>query len=151
MATLDVETARKTYGIERALELIGKALEPLPGSKSLVLLAYGFGRLGPSGVSMENNYGAAREALVAARTSVFSIDITDADYHSLEAGLQLVSEDTGGFYAKTNLFPGIAMRRRRGALAGYYTLSIENPEGEPVVEQLKTELAQRKGHVLARR
>jgi len=25
--------------------------------------------------------------------------VTNADYHSLEAGLQIVSEETGGFYA----------------------------------------------------
>jgi VWFA-related protein len=146
---LDPETGRRTYGIERALELIGEALEPLPGSKSLVLIGYGFGRLGFSGVSMENDYGPARHALVASRTSVFSLDVTNADYHSLEVGLQIVSEQTGGFYARTHLFPDIAMRQLAGALAGYYVLFIEKPESQRAVHDIETELTRRKGRVLA--
>ena len=146
---LDPDSARHTYGIESALELIGEALEPLPGSKSLVLIGHGFGQLGLGGVAMENNYGSARQALVAARTSVFSLDVTDADYHSLEAGLQLVSGETGGFYAKTNLFPDIAMRQLAGALAGYYALFVEKPDSELAVHDIKTELTRRKGRVLA--
>jgi VWFA-related protein len=146
---LDPDTGRRTYGIERALELIGEALEPLPGSKSLVLIGYGFGRLGFSGVAMENDYAPARHALVAARTSVFSLDVTNADYHSLEAGLQIVSEETGGFYARTHLFPDLAMRRLAGALVGYYVLFVEKPEGGQAVHVVKTELTRRKGHVLA--
>jgi len=102
-----------------------------------------------SGVSMENNYGAARQALVDARTSVFSLDVTDADYHSLEAGLQIVSEQTGGFYAKTHLFPDIAMRQLAGALAGYYALFVEKADSPGAVHDIKTELTHRKGRVLA--
>jgi len=146
---LDPDSGRRTYGIERALELIGQALQPLPGSKSLVLIGYGFGRLGPSGVVMENNYGAARQALVDSRTSVFSLDVTDADYHSLEAGLQLVSGQTGGFYSKTNVFPDRALRQLAGALAGYYVLFVERPEARRTVHDIKTELTRRKGNVLA--
>lgn len=146
---LDPDNGRRTYGIERALELIGQALQPLPGSKSLVLIGYGFGRLGPSGVAMENDYGAARQALVESRTSVFSLDVTDADYHSLEAGLQLVSGQTGGFYLKTNVFPDRALRQLAGALAGYYVLFVERPESVRTVHDIKTELIHRKGNVLA--
>jgi VWFA-related protein len=146
---LDPGTAQHAYGIEHALELIGEALEPLPGSKSLVLIGHGFGQLGFSGVTMENNYGSARQALVDARTSVFSLDVSDADYHSLEAGLQIVSEETGGFYAKTHLFPDIAMRRLSGALAGYYVLFVEKPDSQLGMHDIKTELTRRKGRVLA--
>ena len=146
---LDPDTGRRTYGIERALELIGEALEPLPGSKSLVLIGYGFGRLGFSGVAMENDYAPARHALVASRTSVFSLDVANADYHSLEAGLQIVSEETGGFYARTHLFPDIAMQRLAGVLVGYYVLFVEKPESGQAVHVVKTELTRRKGHVLA--
>jgi VWFA-related protein len=146
---LDPQRGRRTYGIERALELIGEALEPLPGSKSLVLIGYGFGRFSWSGVTMENAYGPARHALVAARTSVFSLDVTNADYHSLEAGLRLVSEQTGGFYARTHLFPDAAMRRLSGALAGYYVLFVEKPESRRATHDIEVELTRRKGHVLA--
>jgi len=146
---LGPDNARRTYGIERALKLIGEALEPLPGSKSLVLIGHGFGRLGSSGVSMENDYDVARQALVESRTSVFSLDVTDADYHSLEAGLQIVSSQTGGFYARTNVFPDLAMRRLAGALAGYYVLFVEKPDSRRSRHDVRAELTRRKGNVLA--
>ena len=146
---LDPNRARHAYGIERALELIGEALDPLPGSKSLVLVGHGFGRFSRSGVAMEYDYGPARRALVASRTTVFSLDVTDADYHSLEAGLQIVSEQTGGFYARTHIFPDLAMRRLSGALAGYYVLFVEKPESQRAMHDIGTELTRRKGRVLA--
>jgi hypothetical protein len=80
---------------------------------------------------------------------VFSLDVTNADYHSLEAGLQLVSKETGGFYARTHLFPDIAMRQLAGALAGYYVLFVEPPESRRAVHDLEAELTRRKGRVLA--
>ena len=143
------EQARRTYGIERALELIGEALEPLPGSKSLVLVGHGFGRLSRGSVSMERGFGPAREALVASRTAVFSLDVTEADYHSLEAGLQLISSQTGGFYARTHLFPDAALRRLSGALAGYYVLFIERPSTSRASHEIAVELTRRDGQVLA--
>ena len=146
---LDAGDARHAYGMERALLLIGRALEPLPGSKSIVLIGHGFGRYTPDGVFMEADYEPARRALVSARASVFSLDVTDADYHSLEAGLQMVSEETGGFYARTHIFPGQAMRRLSGALAGYYVLFIEAP-GERLGEHnVEVKLLHRRGSVLA--
>ena len=147
VARLAPESGRRTYRIERALELIGEALEPLPGSKSLVLIGHGFGRFTRDGVTMENDYDPARHALVTSRTSVFSLDVTNADYHSLEAGLQLVSQQTGGFYARTHIFPDAAMRRLAGALAGYYVLFVEKPESQRSVHSVKTELTRRKGSV----
>lgn len=146
---LDPRRGRRTYTIERALELIGEALAPLPGSKSVVLVGYGFGRFSRSGVTMEDGYGPARRALVASRTSVFSLDVTDADHHSLEAGLQLVSEQTGGFYERTHLFPDSALRRLSGALAGYYVLFVEWPQMRRTQHEVSVELIRRKGRVLA--
>jgi VWFA-related protein len=146
---LSAESVRRAYGIERALELIGDALKPLPGSKSLVLVGHGFGRFSASGVTMEDGYSPARRALVASRTSVFSLDVTDADYHSLEAGLQLMAEQTGGFYARTHIFPGLAMRQLSGALEGYYVLFIEKPDNTRATHEIVVELTRRKGRVLA--
>jgi len=147
---LDQERGRRTYGIEEALQRIGEALEPLPGSKSLVLVGHGMGRFGRNGVSMEAGYDAARRALVAARTSVFSLDVTEADYHSLEVGLELVSYQTGGFYAKTHLLPDLAMRQLAGALAGYYVLFVVKPQESRASHDIEVRLTQRKGMVLAR-
>ena len=53
--------------------------------------------------------------------------MTDADYHTLEVGLEQVAADTGGFYAKTHLFPAQAMTRLEGAMAGHYVLAFEKP------------------------
>ncbi len=146
---LSPDEANHAYGMERALLLIGRALEPLPGSKSVVLVGHGFGRYTPDGVFMEADYEPARRALVAARTSVFSLDVTDADYHSLEAGLQMVSEETGGFYARTHIFPGQAMRRLSGALAGYYVLFVEAPDDSRGEHDVEVKLSRGKGTVLA--
>ncbi len=149
MGRLSPDTAKHTYGIERALQLIGEALEPLSGAKSLVLVGHGFGRLGLSGMRMENDYEPARQALVASRTSVFSLDVTNADYHSLEVGLQLVADETGGFYERTHIFPGQAMRRLSGALAGYYVLFVERPERRRTSHDVSVTLARRDGVVFA--
>ena len=107
-------------------------------------------RLGWTGVRMEHGYEDARDALMAARTSVFSLDVTNADYHSLEAGLQSVSRETGGFFARTHLFTEQAMNRLSGVLAGYYVLFLEQPGVEPGTHKVDVRLVRQKGNVLAR-
>ena len=149
---LSVTRARRTYSIEQALRLLGEALEGIPGAKSIVLIGYGFGRLNPStgAVHMENGYGEARQALQAARASVFCLDVTDADYHSLEAGLQLVSAATGGFFARTHLFQEHAFNMLSGALAGRYVLFVERPDLGRGTHRIEVKLTRREGKVLAR-
>jgi VWFA-related protein len=147
---LDSSNARRTYSIEEALLTIADALHDLPGSKSLVLIGHGFGRFSWTGVSMEHGYIEARKALVAARTSVFSLDVTNADYHSLEAGLQLVSSQTGGFFARTHLFVEQAMRRLAGALSGYYVLFVEPPDVGRGSHKIEVDLIGTDATVLAR-
>ncbi len=150
MRRLDPVRASRTYTIEGALRRIGEALEDLPGAKSVVLVGHGFGRLGPSGVSMENEYDEMREALQTARASVFCLDVTDADYHSLEAGLQLVAADTGGFFARTHLFHKRALDSLVGALAGHYVLFVEQPALERGMHRIEVKLTRREGTVLAK-
>jgi VWFA-related protein len=150
VARLGSAVGRRTYSIEKGLQLIGEALEPLPGSKSIVLVGHGFGRFGAGGVRMEPGYGPARDALLAARAAVFSLDVTNADYHSLEAGLQLVSTQTGGFFARTHIFTSQAMTRLAGALAGYYALFVEKPDAGRGRHEIDVALTGRKGTVLAR-
>jgi VWFA-related protein len=153
MATLDVVKARRAASMEEALALLGQALEPLPGSKSIVLVGHGFGRLSGSSLYFEGAYAEARRALQAARASVFCLDVTEADSHTLEAGLQMTAEDTGGFFARTHLFPEQAMRRLAGALAGHYVLFVEvtATTAESRTHAVEVSLASRKGTVLAKR
>jgi VWFA-related protein len=127
---------RRTYSIEQALERIGDALAPLPGAKSLVFVGHGFGDLGLAGVTLRPTYDRARQALQAARTSVFCLDVTRADYHSLEKGLQVVAQDTGGFFARTHIFPAQAIARLAGALSGHYVLFVEGPPLRPGVHPI---------------
>ena len=132
MAALDKEQAEKAYSPELALLALGTALDRIAGAKSLVLFGYGFGELKmPLGdvrasYAVQNaDYARAQRALLASRTTVFALDITQADYHSLETGLMAIADETGGFYASTYELPQIAMKRLDAALSGYYVLSVE--------------------------
>jgi VWFA-related protein len=145
------EQVRRTYTIEHSLRLIGEALDALPGAKSIVLVGHGFGRFTADGsVRMENGYEQMRKTLQDARVSVFCLDVTDADYHSLEHGLKFVARDTGGFFERTHLFHQRALDRLAGALSGYYVLSVEKPALEPGNHGIELKLTRRKGNVLAR-
>lgn len=156
VARLAPSEARRIYSVEGALAAVAEALDPLPGAKAIVVIGHGFGRVSfgrgfsSAIVTMEHDYEAARTALQAARASVFCLDVTDADYHSLEAGLQIVADDTGGFFERTHIFPARGFRRLAGALAGHYVLLVEKPELPRGVHPIGVALTRRKGTVLAK-
>ena len=150
-ATFDPTAARHAGTTEKGLLVLAEALEPLPGAKSLVLFGWGMGRLSPGlGVRMEADYGPAAARLLAARTTVFSLDVTNADYHTLEAGLKKVARDTGGFYARTHDFPTSAMNRLKRALVGHYVLVFERPALPRGAHRVQVDLVGVSGEVLAR-
>jgi VWFA-related protein len=125
---LDPEAMENAADLSYALELLGRALGRLPGTKSMIFFGYGLGRMtAGANVTVGDGYEHAMTALTASRTSVFSLDITDADAHSLAYGLRTVSEDTGGFYVKTHLFPDTAMERLARVISSYYELEIIPP------------------------
>jgi VWFA-related protein len=144
---LEAQRPDRSYSIESSLRLIAEALEPLPGAKTVVLVGHGFGR---AGVMVENRYDDTREALQRARASVFCLDVTDADYHSLEIGLQTVAADTGGFFERTHLFGRAALGRLAGALAGHYVLIVEKPLLSRGTHRIQVKLRNHDGSVLAR-
>ena len=150
LAHLDLARAQRTYSVEKSLYLLGEALEPLPGSKAIVLVGHGFGFLTRHGVLMVNRYDDTSKMLQAARASVFSLDITDADFHALEVGLQNVSDETGGFFARTNVFTARPLKRLEGALTGHYVLLVERPPISPGEHRVQVKLTRVKGTVLAR-
>lgn len=150
-AHFDEAEARRASTLESALLVTARALAPLPGAKSLALFGWGLGRLAGGRLHMERDYAPALRALAAARAAVFSLDVTDADYHSLEVGLEAVAADTGGFYAKTHDFPAAAMARLEGALAGHYVLAFEKPSLPAGPHRIEVELVGRRGTVLAPR
>ncbi|HVT45752.1 MAG TPA: VWA domain-containing protein [Thermoanaerobaculia bacterium] len=145
------DDARRAATPEKALYLVGNALLPIEGPKTLVLFGWGLGRYGVGGVQMIRDYSIARSALEASRTSVFSLDISDADYHSLEVGLQKVSADTGGFYARTHIFPRFAIEKLQRAISGHYVLVIKRPDGPRGVHRIEIDLRRNiKATVLSR-
>jgi VWFA-related protein len=149
---LQPAAGRRAASPETALLLIGEALEKLPGAKSLVLFGWGMGRWSPGfGVFLDHDYGPARRALTAGRVTVFALDVTNADYHTLEVGLQQVAADTGGFYARTHLFPGQALARLEHALSGHYILTFARPPLPRGEHEIDVRLVGRKGTVLAKR
>ena len=150
VASLGARQAQGAATMEEALALVGRALERLPGAKSVIVFGHGFGRLGMSGVDLAPDYDEARRALRAARASVFCLDVTRADYHSLEAGLQQVAEDTGGFFERTHLFPARALNRLAGALAGHYVLMVEHPPVRKGRHRVDVSVPNRSATVLVR-
>lgn len=154
LTTLSQDEGRRTWEFQEALHLLGEALEPLPGSKSVVLIGYGFGQLtvslGMVGSMLDDRYDEARTALEAARASVFTLDVTQADYHTFEHGLQAVAEDTGGFFVRTHLWPRRAIDRVANAIAGRYVLFTERPDVEPGEYSIEVDVGDLDGTVLAR-
>ena len=153
----DRDAGRRASSMEQALAVVGAALDRLPGAKSVVLVGHGFGRmigaggLGTARVGYEPEYRDARRLLSRARATVYCLDVTRADSHTLETGLMSVAEDTGGFFLRTNWFPGQAVARLGEALGGHYELSFEKPALPHGEHAIRVELTGRKGVVFARR
>jgi VWFA-related protein len=149
-ATLDWRAAAAAATPEAALLAVGRALQPIPGPKTVLWIGWGLGALQRTGAVGETaGYGPALAALARAHATVFALDVTEADYHSLEEGLKEVADDTGGTYAKTHLFPEIALEMLERTLAGHYELVFPVPEGLPAgVHEVKVTLTKGKGRLL---
>lgn len=144
----DAERGRQAATPEQALHLLGETLAKLPGDKEVVYLGWGLGRFDFSGVRMTAEYFPAVRALVKARATVFVLDVTDADIHDLEVGVQRLAGDTGGIYQKTQSaqLAVLATRRLAAVMRGHYQLTLDvsgAPEGA-----IKISLRKRKGRVI---
>lgn len=146
----DRDEARRATSPERAMEVVARALTDFPGEKTMIYLGWGWGldRWGQTIPGARQ----AMDALSAARISVFVLDVTSADEHSLDAGLQSVAASTGGTYARTFRLPGVATDRIAGAISGWYVLSFDSAVLEDVqLGRVKIELRdRRRGEVLTR-
>jgi hypothetical protein len=98
-----------------------------------------------------DGFAEASAALQRARVTVSSLNVTQANYNSLQAGLETVAADTGGIYAGTYEFPESAIARVSEMLAGYYVLFVEKPDLRPGAHRIDVRLAGRRGTVMARR
>ena len=119
--------------IEKAFTALGDALRPLPGSKAILFLGWGVGEmsfLGPGGALGAMRYSADYERAIAAlgraQAPVFSLDVSGG-HHSLAAGLERLSFETGGYYLPTWDFPRWAMKTAASAIQGHYVLVFRPP------------------------
>jgi VWFA-related protein len=125
---LDREQMMKTVSSDEAFILVANAVRPIPGPKSMILFGWGLGtRVAGGGVVMDRKYPIARYALETSRVTVFAIDTTEADWHTLEVGLQKAAADTGGMYARAYRFPQMAVNMVQRALVGHYELEVRKP------------------------
>ncbi len=137
----DFEAARAATSPERGLELTAKALKPFPGHKVLIYVGWGLGRYeGRAGVRMIPEYDSAVEALNDADATVFVLDASYADYHSLEIGLQQIADDTGGIYFRGFRFPEIAAERLARSISGYYLLTLDRERLPAAAGRLRVDL-----------
>ena len=150
----DYRAAKRAVTPERGLDLVARALEPIPGGKTMLFFGWGLGTIG--GIvgaipTEQKDYARALRSLSAARVNIFTLDITDADYHTLEGRLVGVSDATGGTYQKTHLFPAAALDRVTRTISGRYVLVFVKPKLPRGVHGVEVRLAgKRKGHVSAR-
>lgn len=151
MDHFDFRAARRATNTEAALEVLGEALEPLPGSKDVIFAGWGLGRfVAGVGVSYPPSYYDALDALEAARTTVSVLDVTQASGHALASGLRSMAEATGGTYASTYDFGARKVEELARTLSGYYLLTIDRSALPEVRGKLVIELRNRKGRILYR-
>ena len=149
-AAISHDEARDAAHLETALLHVARALESMPGQKTVVLLGWGMGVLIDGVVIVRHDYGPAVQAFRNGRTAVYSIDITQADAHTLEGPLVALARDTGGLYMKGNTLPHLAIERVSQVLEGHYVIAFEGPEGRRGEHRVRIRLVGRKGTVLGR-
>ena len=149
---LDAKAMKDASSPEKGLLLVGNALRPIPGPKSLILFGWGLGRLAGDHIHFGKDFLVALRALEGSRTTVFALDLTQADWHSLAGGLAAPAYATGGFYAETFHFPYLAMDRLKKTLAGHYELEVRKPDTNARgTHTIEVEVpSQRRASVLAR-
>jgi VWFA-related protein len=147
-AHFDVGEARKAASVERGLLVVAKALRRIPGGKAMFFLGWG--------LHVDRNpadprwHALALEALREARVNVFTLDVSDADWHTLETTLMGLAEQTGGTYAKTHVFTAQALDLAFRAIEGRYVVVFSRPDRPPGRHAVELTLRTKKGRVLAR-
>lgn len=143
--------AAKAANPEKALERVADALSPLPGQKAVLFVGWGLGRATPQGMWYTQTFVRAAEKLNEAQASVFVLDITHDDFHTLAAGLYSMAASTGGTYNATYKFPDQAIQLLAQAMSGYYVLTVDADDLPKDGKELRIELRNSyKGTVRAR-
>lgn len=136
---IDPEAAGRAATVELGLLETARALAGIPGPKWMLYLGWG--------LRVDRNpqdtprLGSAIDALYKARVQVFTLDVSDADWHTLETDLMVLADLTGGTYAKTHQFARAALDRVFRGVDGRYELVFPLPPGAPGWRDVSVELA----------
>ncbi|HEX5854401.1 MAG TPA: hypothetical protein VFZ57_02170 [Thermoanaerobaculia bacterium] len=146
-ANFDFNAGLRAPNVERALDLVSRALVPIPGGKALLFLGWGLGidRAPREAADLSRAFA----SMAAARINVFTLDVSDADWHTLEVTLQATSALTGGTYQKTHIFAHAAVARLAKTLGGRYVLVCVVPD-DGDLSLLDVTLRKRRGEVVSR-
>lgn len=145
------ERGREVADIETAFLEIARTLRNFNGIKNMIFVGWGVGSWSPqSGMMYNSTYYRAVEELIEADVSVFSLDLTMADYHSLAEGMAKLSGQTGGAYWSLYRWPDKAVKMINGTLAGYYSLTYEHPTDLRKNAKYRLTLKDTKGYLVVR-
>lgn len=145
------ERGREVADVETAFLEMARALRNFNGAKNLIFVGWGIGHWSPSGgMTYNGTYYRAVEELIEADVSVFSLDLSMADYHSLAEGMAKLSVQTGGAYWSLFRWPNRAVKMINGTMAGYYSLTYEHPTGLRKNAKYRLRLQKAKGSLVVR-
>jgi VWFA-related protein len=147
---LEPDVARSANSPEASLLMIANALNSIEGSKSLLYFGWGMGMLDAGTIRLQPEYGPAIWTLIESRTSVFTLDVTRADHHTLEVPLQHVAQETGGLYMRGYNSTYVAMDAVAKAISGHYELAFEKPALPPGRHEISIKLRGKQGRVYHR-
>lgn len=133
---------------EQALELIALALTDRGEEVVFVMLGWGLGIHGSDGVRMTPSWPRARDALLRIGASLLVVDVSDADWHSLEVGLQAGARETGGAYLRAKDFPRGVVKRLAAALTTRIRVWVRVPAATADDAPVRVELDGRVGTLL---
>lgn len=145
----DPEEMKRAATGEAALLVIAKALHEIEGERMIIVGGWGMGELhGRAGVKLKDEWNEAVEILRNDHIPVITLN-TGLE-GELTFGLAATASATGGFYAGTKDFEGQAIERVKGALAGYYALTLRIDDLlKPGEYALKVKVNRRGAHVQA--
>jgi hypothetical protein len=129
--------------------LIARALDPLPGAKTIAFISHDNG---PTALDRQRAIGWLQEGTKRADRRPgerLLAGFTPADSHALALGLQKVAIETDGFYAQSLDFPERPMQWLDGAIVGYYVLFVDKPENSTGWRDLSVALTRSQGRAYA--
>jgi hypothetical protein len=135
----DREAAREVASSAEALQFTADALAAVPGEKDILYFGYGL---------EGGNLQRMLRALTGARATVFVVDTTQADGHTLSGTLVSLAASTGGTYGSSFYYADRALDRIERTIAGHYQVTLDLSAQPDAAGRLSIRLRDKKGTVL---